>query len=151
MKQRWLPAALVATLLLTGCMAGREHDQHADQPLAEAPYEEQPVIAIQDKPISIAEQMKGQTGIVKMVATAQGFEPAELTTTVGGKVKIHLVNQDSREHNLVIGRFGVATAPLAPGGETYIEFTAGEKGAWPVVSDLPGTVEPGYEATLKVE
>jgi hypothetical protein len=152
MKQRWLPAALAAALLLTGCMARQNpHEHQSEQPMTQGPHEEVPVISIQDKPVSIAKLMEGKTGIVKMVATAQGFAPVDLNTTVGGKVRIHLVNQDSREHNLVIARYGVVTAPLAPGGETYIEFTASEKGAWPVVSDLPGTVEPGYEATLKVE
>lgn len=120
-------------------------------PWADAPEGRQ-AMTIQTEPMPIAQLMAGKTGIVEMVLTERGIEPSELRTTIGSRVKIHVRNAGEREHNLVIPRWGIVpSANLPPGGETYIEFTAGEKGAWEYFSDAPGEVEPALKGILKVE
>lgn len=121
-----------------------------------SPWEDAPAgneaVTAQTEPVPIARQMAGQTGIVQMVLTDEGIQPGELRTTVGGRVKIHVRNEGKQEHNLVIPRWGIyPTHNLPPGGETYIEFTAGEKGAWEFYSDAPGKVEAALKGILKVE
>ncbi|MFZ5824819.1 MAG: cupredoxin domain-containing protein [Bacillota bacterium] len=74
-----------------------------------------------------------------------------MTTQVGGRVKIHLINQGTREHTLTIPRWSVFTRNLAPGEENYVEFTANEKGTWPFFSDASGEPEPGLGGELRVE
>ena len=148
MRFTWLAAALMAAVVLAGCQTRAPRNE------TEAPpddFANHPVIAIQEAPVPIAQQMAGQTGVVEMAVTARGYEPAQLTVGLNDRVQIHLVNRDSKEHNLVLERWGIITAPLAPGAETYIEFTASEKGAWPIFSDAPGVAEAGYDATLQVE
>lgn len=111
---------------------------------------ETPVISVQYEPVPIARQMEGQTGIIRMTITDKGFEPSQLSAPVGGRVKVHVMNADTRDHNFVVDRYGVVTAPIRPGGETYVEFTAAEKGNWPFVSEL-SAMERAYQGALRVE
>ena len=106
---------------------------------------------IQLQPIPVDKQLAGQTGIVQMAVTDQGFEPRVLTAPIGGAVKVHLRNAGSQPHNFVLPRFGIVTSNLTPGSENYIEFTASQKGEWTFFSDAPGQEEPGLAGTLKVE
>lgn len=142
----WLTAALLAA----GCgAAGPKSDADA----VRQPWEEpgSRVLAIQTEPMSIAEQMKGQTGIVHMTVSEQGFLPPLLRVKEGSRVRIHLSNTGSKEHNLILPRFGIVAAVMPPGGENYIEFTASEKGRWPFFSDASGQEELGLVGTLVVE
>lgn len=152
MRKALLSGAGLA-LLLAGCSAANQPRRLPDVDLTQ--YSEPPAITVvQDKPKSIAEQMKGQTGIIELIVTDSGFQPASLSFGNGERVKLHLRNQGQREHNLVIPHFGVVTSNIAPGGENYVEFTANRKGDWPFFSDAPagnGKPEPGLEGKLKVE
>lgn len=143
-------ALLLGLALVAGCGVRRAPDRAPDDG-TRVETGESPVVAIVDQPTPIAEQMKGQTDIVQMSMTDKGFEPAVLTTTVGGRVKIHLRNASEASHNLVIDRFGIVTSVMPPGSENYIEFTASEKGEWEVISDAPGAPEPEFQGVLKVE
>lgn len=145
MKRLVIASALVA-LTAAGC-AGRK--EVTPPPPVDEPGEH--VIAIQDKPVPVAQQMAGQTDVTEMVVTDSGIEPKILATTVGGKVKIHLRNKGSKEHNLIVPEFGIVTSNLGPGQENYIEFTANKKGTWAFFSDAPGKAEPGLAGSLKVE
>lgn len=144
-----LQATLVAVTVLAGCSARKTPESPLpagwDRPPEQAAY------IAQTEPVPIAQQMAGQTGIVQVTVTDTGYEPAEIATTVGGRVKIHLINRGSKEHTITIPRWGVFSRNLAPGEENYIEFTAGEKGIWPYFSDAPGEPEPGIAGHLKVE
>ncbi|HYF90862.1 MAG TPA: cupredoxin domain-containing protein [Symbiobacteriaceae bacterium] len=139
-------AMLLLTVLLTGCARPR-----AEKPPDRAPEQFPRPVITQKEPLSVAEQMAGQEGVISVLITDRGFEPQEVPTAVGGRVKIHLKNASGGKHNLVVQRFGIVSRTLAPGEENYIEFTPSETGEWPVVSDAPGAVEPGFTATLKVE
>lgn len=142
--------AALLILALAGCGTRRQPDGlPVSHQGAAAP--ESPVIAIQDKPVSIAEQMRGQEGIVTLTMTESGFSPSLLKVSIGDRVKIYLKNRDQREHNLVIERFGIVTSAMAPQAENYVEFTANEKGEWPFFSDAPGQVEEPFRGRLKVE
>lgn len=153
MRRIYMAAALLAAALLlwAGLGGGKEPAPAPPADWVQPDSGESPAVATVDKPTPIAEQMKGQTGIVQMTITDSGFEPAVLTTNVGGRVKIHLRNASAKEHNLVIERFGIATSVMPPGSENYVEFTAGQKGEWEVVSDALGAPEPEFQGVLKVE
>jgi hypothetical protein len=142
--------ALVALMALVGCSARKEPAPAHKAPVQQPAGAEREVFA-QTEPIPIAKQMEGQVGIIRMVVTDKGFEPNQITTTVGGRVKIHLVNQGTKVHTLSIPRWGVFTRNLGPGEENYVEFTPGEKGVWAILSDPGEQPEPGLEAQLKVE
>jgi len=109
------------------------------------------VLAIQTEPVPIEEQMKGQTGIIHMAVSEEGFVPPLIRVKEGDRVRIHLRNTGRREHNLVLPRFGIVAGVMPPGGENYIEFTASEKGRWPFFSDASGREEIGLVGTLVVE
>lgn len=145
--KRALCAAMLLLFLTAGCSARQEPEP---QPVAREPAQEH-VVTIQTEPVPIAEQMEGQTGIIAVVVTDRRFEPDAITTTVGGRVKIHLINKGTKEHTLTIPRWDVFSRNLAPGEENYIEFTASEKGIWPFFSDAPGEPEAGLNGELKVE
>lgn len=106
---------------------------------------------VQRTPKSPRQQAEEAGNATSMRMTDHGFEPRQVTTAVGSRVKIYLVNQGVSEHNLVIPRFGIVTQPLVRGGDTYIEFTAGAKGRWPFFSDAPGAPERGFDGVLIVE
>lgn len=148
MRKAQVGVLLLAVLLASGCAAQRRPEQVYDTPAVLAgDY----VSAVQTEPEPIARQMEGKTGIVPMVVTDEGFEPALLTAPVGGRVKIHIVNRGTKEHTLTIPRWGIFTRNLAPGEENYVEFTASEAGDWPFFSDAPGEPEPGLSGVLRVE
>ncbi|MDF2630836.1 MAG: hypothetical protein K0R39_4667 [Symbiobacteriaceae bacterium] len=151
MKRRLTVSGLVALAgllaLLAATTGGRQKQEQAPVHIPDSP---EPVIS-QMKPRTIGEQMAGLTDVQKVRITDRGFEPKEIQTAVGGKVRIHLVNESSAAHNLILNRFAIVTRTLGPGEENFIEFTATEKGTWPFVSDAPGQVEPAFGGTLKVE
>lgn len=142
-------ALLLVGLFVAGCSARRPAPEPA--PFTAARHEEEPVYAIQTEPVPIAQQMEGQSDVIKLVVTDQGFEPAVIRSTVGGRVKLHLVNRGSQTHTLTMPRWGIFTRALAPGDENYIEFTPGEKGSWPFFSDPSGEAEPSVTGALEVE
>lgn len=148
--RRMLYATMLLLFLIAGCSSRRGP---APAPVAHpAPeWEPQPAVTVQTEPVPIAQQMAGQSGVVRVVVTDKGFEPDVIATTVGGRVKIHLINQGTKEHTLSIPRWAIFTRNLAPGEENYIEFTASEKGIWPFFSDTPGEPEPGLAGEVKVE
>jgi plastocyanin len=97
------------------------------------------------------EQAAEAGGAVEVTVTDSGFQPAVINALVGNRVKIYLQNQGQHEHNLVIPRFGIVTQPLVRGGDTYVEFTASQKGRWPFFSNAPGVQERGLAGELIVE
>lgn len=140
---------ILVAVVVPGCATKRSPQAQYPPP---QPYVAEEVSAvIQTEPVPIAQQMAGQEGIVELVVTDEGFRPAVITTTVGERVKIHLINRGSRAHTLTIPRIPVFSQNLDPGGENYIEFTAGEKGVWAYFSDAPGEPEPGLAGELRVE
>lgn len=150
MKRIITVGALVALAALLALLAFFSTGRRPEQAPVHIPDSPEPIIS-QTKPLSIHEQMAGLSGIQKVRITDRGFEPKEVRTSVGGKVRIHLINESSGEHNLIVSRFGIVTRTLAPGEENFIEFTATAKGTWPFLSDAPGEVEPAFGGTLKVE
>jgi plastocyanin len=136
-------------LLLAGCR-GRERPREPVHIPPEANSGTR-VLAVQDKPKPVSELVQGRTGVIRLVMTDSGFQPAVVHAELGHRVKIYLRNEGARTHNLVIPRFHIATSTMAPGAENYIEFTANEKGRWPFFSDAPGQQEPGLVGTLIVE
>lgn len=150
MKRMITVGALVALAALLVLVATFGTGRQPKQAPVHVPDSPAPVIT-QTKPLSVQQQMAGLTDVRRVRITDAGFEPKELQTTVGGKVRIHLINESSAEHNLIINRFGIVTRALAPGEENFIAFTANAKGNWPFVSDAPGEVEPAFGGTLKVE
>jgi len=150
MRNPWILTALACAALtvITGCQAGPRQNA---APAATGPVAERMPVITQTEPRPIAQILEGKTDVHQLTITPSGFSPAEIRTTVNQRVRIHLKNADSKPHNLVIERFHIATGPVAPGAEDYIEFTAGEAGRWPMISDLPGAPEPGLKATLVVE
>lgn len=144
--KRMITATLMAALL-AGCGAGRR-PATVDAPIPEPTGT---AVITQTAPMSVAQQMAGKTGIITVRMTDRGFEPAQVIVREGSAVRIHLINAGSQAHNFVLSRHGVVTSALPAGGENYVEFTANEQGDWPFVSDAPGSVEPGFQGTLKVE
>lgn len=110
-----------------------------------------PPLPIVTEPVPIAELMAGKADIIHMRITDQGFAPPVITTTVGGRVRIHLRNGSSRAQNLSIPRFGIYSRSMDPGDENYIEFTASQKGDWPFFSDPTEGAEPLATGRLQVE
>lgn len=148
MRRALIAGLLLAAALTSGCGAHPRPEQVYDAPgVLAGDY----VSAVQTEPVPIAEQMEGQTGIVTMVVTDEGFDPPLVTAPVGGRVKLHIVNRGTREHTITIPRWGIYTRNLAPGEENYVEFTASEAGDWPFFSDAPGEPEPGLSGILRVE
>jgi plastocyanin len=151
MRRLLLVAAFSLVMLAAGCRTEQPPD---GLPVSPPPGVDEPgekVIAIQTEPMSVAEQMKGQTGIVEMQVTDRGFEPKILRTTIGGTIKVHLRNTGSQVHNFVLPQFGIVAGNTMPGGDNYIEFTASQKGEWSFYSDTTGQPESGLNGTLKVE
>lgn len=149
MRRVWLVGA-VMLLVLAGCSA-KKAPEHGT-PVGWDRQEPEHINAIvQTEPVPIEQQMAGKEGIIRVTVTDKGFEPAQITTTVGGRVRIHLVNQGTKEHTLTLPRWGIFTRNLGPGEENYIEFTANEKGDFTFFSDAPGAKEAGLEGVLKVE
>ncbi|HWI52210.1 MAG TPA: cupredoxin domain-containing protein [Symbiobacteriaceae bacterium] len=146
MKQ--IVTALALAALLAGCSGSRPR---AQQPPVQMPAEYPAPVITQKEPLTVAQQVAGQTGVVTVRITDRGFEPAVLKAAADAPVKIHLKNESSGSHNLVVERFGIVSRPLAPGDENYIEFAATARGDWPMISDAPGRPEPAFAATLKVE
>jgi len=147
---RSLGVAVAVVLLLTGCGGKPHSDSHSHDPRHLAVD----ILDVQTEPVSIIKQMSGQEGVVRLTITPQGFDPARLTYRMGEKVKIHVVNEADRSHNLIIPRFGIAASVMSPSAQTYIEFTASAQGTWPFFSDAsrdPGDPVPGFVGTLKVE
>lgn len=142
-------------LMITGCGAGGGPGRHAEQPAAGAKADSTPagpeILAMQEAPVPIALQMAGKTGIVDLTITEGGFRPQIIPAKVGGQVRIHVRNAGTAAHNVIIPRYGIVTRTLGPGEESYVEFTAGEKGDWPLYSDAPGEPETSLVGTLKVE
>lgn len=97
------------------------------------------------------EQATEAGGAVEITVSESGFQPAVVHALEGNRVKIYLQNQGKQEHNLVIPRFGIVTQPLVRGGDTYVEFTASQKGRWPFFSDASGVKERGLEGELIVD
>lgn len=91
-------------------------------------------------------------GVVMLVIDDTGIRPPLVHAELGGRVRLLVANHGRRPHNLVIPDFHLVGMTLAPGEENYIEFTAGEKGDFPMFSDAPhpGEPEPGLVAVLKV-
>jgi len=141
---------LLAALLLAGC-GSRRGIPEAGVPRYPWDADGTQAVIIQDRPLSVAQQMKGQTGVLTLEVSDTGFVPPLIRVAEGSRVKIHLRNTGARYHNLVIPRFGIVAGAIPPGGENYIEFTASEKGAWPFFSDAPGYMETGLLGTLLVE
>jgi len=146
MKQ--IVTALALAALLAGCSGSRPR---AVQPPVQVPLEFPAPVISQTEPLTVAQQVAGQTGVVTVRITDRGFAPPVLTVAAGDQVKIHLKNESSGSHNLVVERFGIVSRTIAPGDENYIEFSATAKGDWPIISDAPGRPEPDFAATLKVE
>lgn len=147
----WIPvAAMLGIGALVLSLRG-DNGPVQPQPRPAPERTESKVLAIQTEPIPIARQMEGQTGVVRVVITDAGFEPPLLTIQIGGRVKIHLKNEASREQNFLLPRFGVVTSSLAVGGENYIEFTANEKGEWAFFSDQVQEGAKSLTGILKVE
>lgn len=119
----------------------------ADRPAAPAPAERVRQIS---HAVPIAQQMQGKTGIVPLVATDDGWQPARLEARRGGRVRIHVKNGGQRPHNLVIPAFRIYSRTLQPGEENYIEFTADRGGEFAFFSNAPGAVESGLKGTLAV-
>lgn len=140
-----------AVLLLAALLAGCGVRPRAEQPPVRAPEEYPAPVITQKEPLTVAQQLAGQTGVVTVRITDRGFEPSVLKAAAGDQVKIHLKNESSGSHNLVVERYGIVSRAMAPGDENYIEFTATAKGDWPMISDAPGQAEPAFAATLKVE
>lgn len=144
LRALWVP---VAAFLGAGAIAlalRGDTGPAGGAPSARSERTEPKVLAIQTEPVPIAKQMEGQTGVVRVVMTDQGFEPAVLTAQIGSPVKIYLRNESSQAQNFLLPRFGVVASSLGTGGENYIEFTAGAKGEWEFFSDQ------GQEGTLRM-
>lgn len=142
-----IAAILILAAFLSGCGAR----PRADKPDVQVPAEYPAPVISQMEPLTVAQQVAGEAGVVSIRMTDRGFEPAEIRTTIGGRVKIHLKNASGARHNLVIDRFGIVSRTLPPGEENYIEFTATSRGDFPIISDAPGEPEAGFRAVLKVE
>jgi plastocyanin len=144
-----LLAAFCALILLVGCRTESPPDGTPVGPAVED--EGSRVIAIQREPMEIAQQMAGQKDIVKVEITDAGFEPRRLHASLGQRVKLHVRNTGAQVHNFVVERFAIATRQLAPGEESYVEFTVNATGEWLFFSDAPGQREPSLKGYLKVE
>lgn len=150
MRQRLLGITLVLLLsLAAGCRAAPPPERAPEPRTDRAPVPQ--ALDIQTEPVPIAQLMEGQSGIITMVVTDRGFEPATVSTQIGGPVRIHLRNESSMEQNLTIPRFGIFTSNLKPQGETYAAFTASEKGEWPFFSDPHDEGRPALVGRVKVE
>jgi len=147
---RSIVVIVAAVLLTVGCSSKVKPHHHTHDPRHLAVD----ILSVQSEPVPISRQMAQQEGIVRVSITPHGFSPALLTYKMGDKVKLHLVNESGRPHNLIIPRFGIATSVIAPTAQNYIEFTASAKGSWPFFSDAMrevGDPVPGFVGTLKVE
>jgi uncharacterized cupredoxin-like copper-binding protein len=146
----FLISVIVAALLAAaGCGAQKQPHRMPDGPGTEPGAEVAKII--QREPMTVAQQMAGQTGVERLRMTDRGFEPKRIQAKTGQTVKLHVVNQGALEHNLMIPRFSIVTSNMKPGAENYVEFTATEKGTWPFFSDATGKQEPGLSGSLEVE
>ncbi|HEY3363850.1 MAG TPA: cupredoxin domain-containing protein [Symbiobacteriaceae bacterium] len=148
MKHRLRLGIVLVAVLAAGCGVQRT------PPAAPGPHpvnEATHVLSVQQGPVPIAQQMAGQTGIIRLEISDRGFSQSRLTAALDGRVKIYIHNAGSTRHNLTIPRWGVVTRALEPGEENYVEFTANERGDWPYYSDAPGQEESGLSGILKVE
>jgi uncharacterized cupredoxin-like copper-binding protein len=143
---KWMITVTLTAALLAGCGARREAAAPPPMPEPTAP-----ALITQSAPLSVAQQMAGKENIITLRMTDHGFAPTTLSVREGSVVRIHLKNESSQAHNFVLERHGIVTSTLPAGGENYVEFTASQKGVWPFASDAPGSVEPGFQGTLKVE
>jgi FtsP/CotA-like multicopper oxidase with cupredoxin domain len=146
--QRRVCLGLLGLSLLWGC--GRSAKEPV-QPASASPVLGDHSLIVQREPLSPRQQAERQQGVTAVTVTDRGFQPTQVRVVYGTRVKIYLTNRGKSEHNMVIPRFGIVTSPLTQGGDTYIEFTASERGHWPFFSDAPGTPERGLAGELIVE
>jgi hypothetical protein len=139
-------AGLLVLVLVVGGCKGRPAPE---VPVIDVPRDEERIV--QREPVPIQRQIDGQSDIIQLVVNERGFTPRLIKAAEGSRVKIHLRNAGTREHRLVIQRFGIVTSLLPPGGENYIEFTASAKGDWPFHAEVDDRPEPGLAGILKVE
>lgn len=72
-------------------------------------------------------------------------------SAAAGAVTLHIVNDGSVDHNLVVSGLGSRTANLAPGEEVTLELGDLGSDTYGVFCSLPGHRESGMEAQLVVE
>lgn len=78
---------------------------------------------------------------------ADRMEPDRLDVPIYQRVRILVTNQSAQARNLIIPGFRVVGKPLAPGEENYIEFSANNRGDFPLISD---SADPELRAILVV-
>lgn len=150
--RKWIILGLVPVVAgVIGCSTQKDPARPPATPLAADNGGPSSSYILQREPVPITAQMAGAVGVVRVVVTDRGFEPGQILAKKGERVKVYLQNKGAKPHNLVIPRFHIATSAMLPGGENYIEFTAGERGSWEFFSDAPGVAEEGLAGRLKVE
>ncbi|MFO7246273.1 MAG: cupredoxin domain-containing protein [Thermaerobacter sp.] len=77
------------------------------------------------------------------------FEPNELEARVGQEVTLTLRNVGATVHNFRIDEFGV-DQDVEVGRDATITFTPDQAGTFRIICDIPGHVEAGMVATLRV-
>ena len=133
-------------------------DRHGLSPVP-PPADVQPAAAgagaaeegIVSAPVPVEIQLQGQTGVQRLRMTASGFLPPVIRAGLGSRVKIHLLNEDTRPHRFSLPTFRIFARVLAPGEANYIEFTADKPGWFSFFSDLEGEVEPGMIGAIAVD
>jgi hypothetical protein len=88
--------------------------------------------------------------VVRLQVSDAGWSLKTITVREGDQVRIQVVNDGSRPHNLIIPEFRIVSRSLFHGERNYIEFTAGHAGTFSFFSDAPGHVEPGLTGQLHV-
>jgi len=87
-------------------------------------------------------------GVIEVVATEFGFEPAELNLTPGTEVTIRLRNDGAIAHNLDIPEYGVLIE-TSPGEAREFTFVVPESGAVEgFFCNIPGHREAGMEGAV---
>jgi plastocyanin len=80
-----------------------------------------------------------------------GISPAAMSARLHETVQIHVTNQGSKSHNLVIKDFYIFTQDLKPSEDVSLSFAPDKKGTFQYYSDTGGKPEPGMRGQLRVQ
>lgn len=86
--------------------------------------------------------------LVNIKVNDSALSPSVIRATKGQQISLHIINEGTKIHNLVIPDFYVFTQNLLPGKSVDVKFVPDKAGTFRYYSDTGGKPEKGIEGSL---